>query len=58
MDAETRRIIEERQREQREREIDQEMKRPKCEHCGEWLRGGRAQLPPGARICRPCEGKR
>lgn len=58
MDAETRRIIEERQREQREREIEQEMKRPKCETCGEWLLGGRAQLPPGARICGPCERKK
>lgn len=58
MDAFLERVKEQREREQREQEIAVEMKRPKCETCGEWLLGGRAQLPPGARICGPCEGKK
>ncbi len=58
MDPTLRRIVEEREREQREREMEALTKRPKCETCGEWLLGGRAQLPPGARICGPCEGKK
>lgn len=44
--------------EQREREAEALTKRPKCETCGEWLLGGRAQLPPGARICGLCERKK
>jgi formylmethanofuran dehydrogenase subunit E len=41
--------------EQRAREADALTKRPKCERCGEWLLGGRAQQPPGQRICGTCE---
>lgn len=58
MDAFLERVKEQREREQREREMEAEMRRPKCETCGEWLLGGRAQLPPGARICGPCERKK
>lgn len=58
MDSTLRRIVEAREREQRKREMEALTKRPKCETCGEWLLGGRAQLPPGARICGPCEKAR
>ena len=44
--------------EQRERDMEALTKRPKCEHCGDWLIGSRAHVPPGARICATCEGKK
>lgn len=58
MDATLRKIVEEREREQRAREMEELKTRPACGRCGEWLLGGRAQLPPGARICSKCEGKK
>lgn len=58
MDAFLRRVKEQREREQREQEMEALKTRPACERCGEWLLGGRAQLPPGARICGPCEKAR
>jgi len=58
MDSTLRRIIEQREAEQREQEMEALRVRPKCEACGEYLIGGRAQQPPGSRICGPCEKRK
>jgi hypothetical protein len=56
MDAFLQRVIEAREREQRERDMEN-LKRPKCEKCGALLAGSRSHKPLGERICAACEVK-
>lgn len=56
MDAFLQRVVEQREREQREQEM-QDLTRPKCEVCTAPLAGSRSHKPPGERICAKCEVK-